>query len=134
MIGLFHPVAGMNFHSVKCVWFVYHKILCACYDVARIIVEIVTVYVCIMFFGVGVRVVRIGDSCRQACMNIYAYAELHKNVRNVWAIRSGACVQERKNLWVFIIDLSIHRCINVAYRPKKGMHGILLLIQVCVTS
>ena len=78
-LGFFHPVAGLHFHTLNFVWFVCRKILCVCYNVSGEIVEIVAVYVHIMFSSVG------GESVQNWTP---LYIGLHENTFVSWIVWS----------------------------------------------
>ena len=62
-----------------------------------------TVYVCIMFSGVRNKMVRIGDYCIQAGTRVSMYVELHKHLRNIWAIRYGAYIKNQRIAWALLL-------------------------------
>ena len=56
-LGLFQPIAGVHFYPVNLVWFFCHKIICVCCGVVGVSVAIMEVSFCIIFYGMGDRLV-----------------------------------------------------------------------------
>ena len=87
-----------------------------CCNVYEVSAEIVIVYFCTIFYGVGDMLSKIGHLYRQADAKIASYVESYKHTINIWAISSGVYLQNKINAWDFIIDSSMRSHMITGYR------------------